>query len=100
MSADSRTGCASCAAPSRTSRTIARASGRRAPATSPTWRSRVIESDEFGAAVACDARQQVGFPREIIRHRLLHAIRALIGLEPGIDRLVGHARIVPRQRKT
>src|SRR5690348_8155966 len=45
---------------------------------------------EMTGAVAGDARQEIDFPGEILRHCLARLGGALIGFEPGIDRLVRH----------
>src|ERR1700733_16244944 len=48
---------------------------------------------EVQRAVAFDARQEIGFPRQIFAHRALDIAGAFIGLAPLIDRLVGHFSI-------
>src|SRR4051812_8810874 len=63
----------------------------------PLW-SR--EPREPCAAIARNARQEIGLPGEIVRHSLLYAIGAFVGFEPDVDRLVGHQRVLGGEWKS
>src|SRR5262245_33888331 len=53
-----------------------------------------VKLREIDGAVAGDAHGEVDLPGEIFSHRRGAIARALVGLEPDIDRLICHSRMI------